>query len=106
MRRFTPIQCLLRRVSLDAPDQTDAGRRRAHDRLHDAGPRQTVQRDEVGPLPGAIVTISHEAGFVKTTAVQTDVRGEAVFPVLRAGRGYICYQKVADLRSRLFQSDN
>ena len=45
--------------------------------------------DEVGPLPGAIVTISHETGFIKTTAVQTDVRGEAVFPVLRPGRGYV-----------------
>ena len=45
--------------------------------------------DVVGPLPGAIVTISHETGFVKTTAMQTDARGEAVFPVLRPGRGYI-----------------
>ncbi len=40
------------------------------------------------PLPGAIVTISHETGFVKTTAVLTDARGIAEFPVLRPGEGY------------------
>ena len=28
--------------------------------------------DEVGPLPGAVVTISHTRGFVKSTSVQAD----------------------------------
>lgn len=70
----------------------------------------TIQvTDEVGPLPGAIVTISHETAFVKTTAVQTDVRGEAVFPVLRPGRGYIIEvsmpnfgtQRIADIQIKI-----
>ena len=54
-----------------------------------SGGLTVVVSDEVGPLPGAIVTISHETNFVKTTSVQTNVRGEAVFPVLRPGRGYL-----------------
>ena len=41
-----------------------------------------------GPLPGATVTISHETGFVKTSASLTDKRGSVVFPVLRPGSGY------------------
>ncbi|TDI45507.1 MAG: DUF3520 domain-containing protein, partial [Acidobacteria bacterium] len=44
--------------------------------------------DEVGPLPGAIVTISHDTGFIKTTSVQADVKGQVSFPVLRPGTGY------------------
>jgi hypothetical protein len=41
------------------------------------------------PLPGATVTISHETSFVKTTAVMTNDRGMAEFPVLRPGPGYM-----------------
>ena len=39
------------------------------------------------PLPGAIVTLSHQLGYVKETNVQTDVNGVAMFPVLRPGEG-------------------
>jgi len=41
-----------------------------------------------GPLPGATVTVSHENGFVKTSASLTDRNGEFVFPVLPPGSGY------------------
>lgn len=44
--------------------------------------------DSNGPLPAATVTISHETGFVKETAVRTNVDGIAEFPVLRPGQGY------------------
>jgi len=44
------------------------------------------------PLPGAVVTISHEQGYVKETGIQTSPKGIADFPVLRAtgssGIGY------------------
>ena len=65
--------------------------------------------DEVGPLPGAVVTISHETNFVKTTSVQTNVRGEAIFPVLRPGPGYVIEvsmssfgtQRITDIRVKI-----
>lgn len=48
-----------------------------------------VVTDAAGePLPGATVTISHETGYVKTTAETTDERGIVRFPVLRPGAGY------------------
>ena len=40
------------------------------------------------PLPGATVTISHETGFVRTTAQLSDKYGIAEFPILRPGQGY------------------
>src|SRR5262245_59571409 len=40
------------------------------------------------PLPGAIVTLSHQLGYVKETSLQTDVDGVVQFPVLRPGEGY------------------
>ena len=43
---------------------------------------------EGSPLPGATVTISHDAGYVKTMAELTDANGIVRFPVLRAGSGY------------------
>lgn len=65
--------------------------------------------DSNGPLPGAIVTISHETGYVKTTSLQTDVDGVAVFPVLRPGKGYAIEvsfpgfgtRRVSDLQVRI-----
>ena len=41
------------------------------------------------PLPGATVTISHNAGNIKTTSVLADKKGWAQFPVLRPGPGYV-----------------
>lgn len=41
------------------------------------------------PLPGAQVTISHEAGNIKPFTQVTDRRGIAEFPVLRPGTGYV-----------------
>ena len=52
----------------------------------------TVTDGQSEPLPGAVVTISHEQGYVKETGVQTNPKGIASFPVLRAtgssGKGY------------------
>ena len=70
--------------------------------------------DEVGPLPGAIVTVSHPTGFVKTFSQQTNPKGEAVFPVLKAGQGYIIEvsmsnygtQRVDNLRVRIGETMN
>jgi len=41
------------------------------------------------PLPGAQVTLSSDQGLIASVTVLTDSRGEAAFPVLRAGSGYI-----------------
>jgi hypothetical protein len=49
----------------------------------------TVLDSGAQPLPGATVTLSHELGYVRTSATLTDARGTALFPVLRAGDGYI-----------------
>ncbi len=48
------------------------------------------------PLPGAIVTLSHQLGYVKESNVQTDVNGVAMFPVLRPGEGYRIRVLMAD----------
>jgi len=77
-----------------------------------SGGLTVIVTDEVGPLPGAIVTISHRTNFVKTTSVQTNVRGEAMFPVLRPGRGYLIEvsmqnfgkQRITDIHVKI--SDN
>jgi Ca-activated chloride channel family protein len=58
--------------------------------------------DKSGPLPGAIVTISHDTGFVKTTPIQSDVHGRAMFPVLRPGRGYIIEVSMAGFATQRF----
>ncbi len=63
-------------------------------------------------LPGAVVVLSHATGNVKTTTEQTDLDGNVVFPVLRAGGGYIVevsfpgYAKVrlADQRVKIGES--
>ena len=52
------------------------------------GLQGSVRDSGGGPLPGATVTISHENGFVKTSASLTDRNGEFVFPVLPPGSGY------------------
>jgi hypothetical protein len=52
----------------------------------------SVTDEEGQPLPGAVVTISHEQGYIKETGSPTDPDGIASFPVLRAtgtsGKGY------------------
>jgi hypothetical protein len=48
-----------------------------------------VTDDQGNPLPGATVTISHELGYVKTTAELTSKKGTVEFPVLRPGAGYV-----------------
>jgi len=78
-----------------------------------SGGLTVVVQDANGPLPGATVTISHETGFVKTTAVLTDADGVALFPVLRPGRGYMVEvsfpgfgtRRVPDLHVRLSQRE-
>ena len=44
--------------------------------------------DAQGPLPGAIVTLSNDKGYTKTTSLPTNVDGVVEFPILRAGTGY------------------
>jgi hypothetical protein len=57
--------------------------------LAQVGGFTVVVTDEEGdPLPAATVTISHETGFIKTTAESTDAQGTVRFPVLRPGAGY------------------
>jgi len=41
------------------------------------------------PLPGAVVVLSHNTGNVAPATELTDADGYVVFPVLRAGTGYI-----------------
>ena len=54
-----------------------------------SGGLNVVVTDNEGlPLPGATVTISHETGYVKTTAQLSNKDGRAEFPVLRPGAGY------------------
>ncbi len=42
-----------------------------------------------GPLPGAIVTLSSDRGWITETSRPTDRNGMVEFPILRAGSGYI-----------------
>ncbi len=44
--------------------------------------------DEGGKLPGAIVTLSSDKGYVKTISMPTDRDGVVEFQILRAGTGY------------------
>jgi hypothetical protein len=65
------------------------------------------------PLPGAVVTIAHEQGYVPESSVQTNANGAASFPVLRAtgvsGIGYVVTvtfpgfapQRLADIKVRI-----
>lgn len=65
--------------------------------------------DATGPLPTALVTLSSDVGFIKETTVQADMRGVALFPVLRAGAGYrltirmpgYAQQVVSDVRVKI-----
>ena len=48
-----------------------------------------VLDEDSAPLPGATVMLSHETGNVAPTASPTNKKGQAVFPVLQAGGGYV-----------------
>jgi carboxypeptidase family protein len=73
----------------------------------------TVTDGQNEPLPGAVVTISHEQGYVKETPSQTNPKGVAEFPVLRAtgasGKGYtitvtfpgFAPQRLSDIKVRI-----
>jgi hypothetical protein len=73
----------------------------------------TVTDGQNEPLPGAVVTISHEQGYVKETSSQTNPKGGADFPVLRAtgasGKGYtitvtfpgFAPQRLSDVKVRI-----
>ncbi len=77
------------------------------------GLKVTVTDGQNEPLPGAVVTISHEQGYVKETPSQTNPKGVASFPVLRAtgasGKGYtvtvtfpgFAPQRLADIKVRI-----
>jgi hypothetical protein len=57
--------------------------------------------DEAGlPVAGATVTLSHETGSIKATAVLTDEEGRAAFPVLRPGSGYVVEVSLAGFASQ------
>jgi len=58
--------------------------------LAQTGGLRVVVVDEAGQtLPGATVVLSNDQGFIKQTASLTDAKGEVLFPVLRAGGGYV-----------------
>jgi len=75
------------------------------------GIRVVVTDNEGNPLPGTVVTISHELGKVKTTASRTDKDGVVEFPVLMAGSGYVlsasfpglAQQRIPDVRVQISQ---
>ncbi len=68
----------------------------------------TVTDEESQPLPGVVVTIRHEQGYVKETGVATNLQGVAVFPVLRAtgssGKGYTISVSLAGFSSQRIDS--
>ena len=82
--------------------------------LAQVGGFTVVVTDEEGdPLPAATVTISHETGFIKTTAESTDAQGTVRFPCgfARTGRTESAIHQRSDgklfvfhrcLRSRLY----
>ena len=69
---------------------------------------RVLDASDSAPLPGAQVTLSSNQGLVASTTLLTDERGEAVFPVLRTGSGYIvevampgfATRRMSDLRVR------
>jgi len=60
----------------------------------------SVRDFDGGPLPGATVTISHDRGFVKTSASLTDRAGAAVFPVLQPSSGYAIHVSFPGLAAK------
>ena len=48
-----------------------------------------IDNSDKSPVIGASVTLSNTNKFVATSTVLSDVKGEALFPVLRAGSGYV-----------------
>jgi hypothetical protein len=74
-----------------------------------------VTDEQHEPLPGAVVTISHPQGYVGQSSVQTRLKGNALFPVLRptgvTGIGYVvtitfpgfASQRLADIKVRIGQ---
>ncbi len=57
--------------------------------LAQSGGLRVVVTDAQGALPGATVTLSNEQGYIKAETQLTDPKGVVVFPVLRAGTGYV-----------------
>ena len=50
---------------------------------------RVIDNSDKSPAIGASVTLSNTNKFVATTTLLTDVKGEVLFPVLRAGSGYV-----------------
>ena len=50
---------------------------------------RVLDNSDKSEVIGAAVTLSNTQGLVGTSSVITDVEGSALFPVLRAGKGYI-----------------
>src|SRR5262245_26333362 len=48
-----------------------------------------IDNSDKTPVIGASVTLSNTNKFVATTTLLSDVKGEVLFPVLRAGSGYV-----------------
>jgi hypothetical protein len=48
-----------------------------------------IDNGDKTPLVGASVTLSNTNKFVKTWTILSDAKGQALFPVLRAGSGYV-----------------
>jgi hypothetical protein len=73
-----------------------------------------VDAEDNTELSGATVVLSNTQGFVDETAYQTNVRGIADFPILRAGGGYVVEVRMpgygtvrkTDLRVKIGQTVN
>jgi hypothetical protein len=50
---------------------------------------KVVDAEDNTGLPGATVILSNTQGLIDQTAYQTDAKGIADFPILRAGGGYV-----------------
>jgi hypothetical protein len=75
---------------------------------------KVVDAEDNMELPGATVVLSNTQGFVDETAYQTNVKGIAEFPILRAGGGYVVEVRMpgygtvrkTDVRVRIGQTEN
>jgi hypothetical protein len=75
---------------------------------------KVVDAEDNTGLPGATVILSNTQGLIDQTAYQTDAKGIADFPILRAGGGYVVEVQMSgygtvrktDVRVRIGQTEN
>ena len=75
---------------------------------------KVVDAEDNTALPGATVMLSNTQGLIDQTAYQTDTKGIAEFPILRAGGGYVVEVRMpgygtvrkTEIRVRIGQTEN